>query len=681
MDYNKKQMQPLIDKYGINPETNKLFAQICEMFEGQSNYQLWAVKMVFSQSITFDELKAVNEWIKTNAEQIVKLEKQNIVSYANKTKFSQLRKEIDGLTKLSFIKDIISHFNTAQKKMLSDAILGGTEMTPLAANQSAHINEWYGILKAFDKKPFGIKSKFYSNCSSFTDTTKLLQAIKSCLEASYSWKDGKEDLFAFMEHNAKDCDIVFNEGDCVIIHVPSYCSSKKLCGNGRTQWCITKEEHYFNSYVSNHSNRRQYFLFDFSRREIHPFAHIGFTIENGRGVVEAQTCNNSSMLSHPYSTEGESYSINDIFKKFNIDMSIFMKLPKDLGFNWRLSDFVEMVSNNKKAYTIAYADEGHLIIKVTSNNALDKLLSKTFINASDYYGSSTSAIYLALDFNKPIENDSSFIVLEFTKDQYGLLSCNKATNIYGVNVTTKGITKTIGVDTEKFLNLEPIDPSILLHKYINDGEEKKAIELIEKEGGNINVNYEFNQRIPIFSAIDTHMFDLFTAIINHKNFNPTISDGFDETLSETIIYLVGSDEIITSDEDDKILTKMINVLLNSKNYDFNAKDLNHDVPINVACEFPKVFWVVENLLSRKEIDINVTNDYGGTALGNCIRNNNLKALKLLGQRPDLKVTKEDMELANEYGIKLNEYIAPNPNFFDEIAPSTEAALEYELTRA
>ena len=33
MTYNKKQMQPLIDKFQINPETNKLFAKIIEMYE------------------------------------------------------------------------------------------------------------------------------------------------------------------------------------------------------------------------------------------------------------------------------------------------------------------------------------------------------------------------------------------------------------------------------------------------------------------------------------------------------------------------------------------------------------------------------------------------------------------------------------------------------------------------
>ena len=90
MTYNKKQMQPLIDKYGINPETNKLFIKVCEMFDGQSNYQIWAVRMIFSQSMTFEELEHIHNWIVGNSNLISKLEKKNVVSYSNKSGIAQL---------------------------------------------------------------------------------------------------------------------------------------------------------------------------------------------------------------------------------------------------------------------------------------------------------------------------------------------------------------------------------------------------------------------------------------------------------------------------------------------------------------------------------------------------------------------------------------------------------------
>ena len=94
MDYNKKQMQPLISKYGINVETNKLFIKVCELFDGQSNYQTWAVKMIFSQAMTFEQLTFIHEWIEANGNMISKLDKKNIVSYSNKTAIAQLLKEI-----------------------------------------------------------------------------------------------------------------------------------------------------------------------------------------------------------------------------------------------------------------------------------------------------------------------------------------------------------------------------------------------------------------------------------------------------------------------------------------------------------------------------------------------------------------------------------------------------------
>ena len=66
MNYSKKQLQPLIDKFQINPETNKLFIGIIEMFDNQPNYQVWAVKMIFNKIITIDELKMIHDWADAN---------------------------------------------------------------------------------------------------------------------------------------------------------------------------------------------------------------------------------------------------------------------------------------------------------------------------------------------------------------------------------------------------------------------------------------------------------------------------------------------------------------------------------------------------------------------------------------------------------------------------------------
>lgn len=682
MDYNKKQMQPLISKYGINVETNKLFIKVCELFDGQSNYQTWAVKMIFSQAMTFEQLTFIHEWIEANGNMISKLDKKNIVSYSNKTAIAQLLKEIEGIKRISFIKSIISHFNTDQRKILTDSILGG-EPTPMEGYSNANIKKWYGVLKSFNKKPMGIKNKFYSTCSALRNADSLHQAILDCLEKDYEWTDGKEGLLSYMEHNTKDCEVVFDEGNCVIVRVPSFKSSHKLCGSGRTGWCLSREEPYFKNYVTSYQNRDQYFLFDFNRKETDAFAHIGFTVEGGFGVVEAQTCHNRPMKDVRWKQGDEELNIYDVFKKFGIDMNMFVRLPDDLGFKWNIEFIMDMISKNKESYAIAFEKDGRIIVNVLNTTAFRNFTNKTFIRA-DEFGcvDERNKIYLLMDFNLPIKNDKSLVAMSFMKDAYGSNSLARMRTILGTEITHDNYLSSIGISTDDFLGKEVIDPSIMLHKYIDEKNEKEAIKLIESEGGNINVNYEFNRRVPIFSAMNNKMFKLFETIVNHKSFNSRIEDGFGLTLLESLVYLIGENEVTKTKEDEKNLEKMIKSILNSKNYDFNIKDINNDTAINMACEFPSMVWVTNTLVSNKNVDVNVVNDFGESALGNCLKHNNLEALKLIGQRPDLVVREEDEKLAKANGINLKDYIKPNKSIFKEESVGTPSeALELEFAEA
>lgn len=679
MTYNKKQMQPLIDKYQINPETNKLFINTVEMFDGQTNYQNWAVKMIFSQTLAFDELKEIHDWIVANQNAISKLEKKNIVSYTNKTGIAQLKKEMVGLEMLSFIKNIISHFNTDQKKMLTNTLLD-KEYTPLEAYNNANLKKWYEVFRLFNKKPMARKNKFYSTCSAFKSCDKLLQAIENCLAESYEWD--KDDLLVYIERNANDCEIVYNEGPVVIIRVPSFESSNKLCGSGRTQWCITRESHFFSDYVTRYDGKRdQYFLFDFSRKETDCFAHVGFTVECGSGIIIAQTCDNKDMMGD-FKQGNETLSIHKLLAKIGVKTSKFIRLPKEIGFKWDIKSVVEMVKKNTKNYAIAFEGDNKLVLNILNNPALDNLVGHTFIKSGNFSVNDKNKVYLFMDFDLPFNEDNSMIAIQYSKDMYGTQSLVRMTETFGKDLTKEGYLSKIGVDTEKFLNREAIDPSILLHKLIDENNELGAIDLIKKESEKINVNFEFNTRVPIFSAINNRMYKLFDAIINHPKFDSKIEDGFGETLLESLLYLYGSDEIATSKEDNTLLTTMITSILNCKTFDFNALDLNNDTAINVACQFPTEAWIVKSLVANKNININCVNDFDVAALGQCITNNNLEALKLIGQRPDLKVREEDKKLAKSCGINLNEYIKPNEDIFTETpVESAEEALEYELSMA
>ena len=98
--YSKKQIEPLIKKYAINPETNTLFKDIINMFADKPNYQVWALKTVFSHALTFDNLVHIKNWSEENKNHIKSLTKKNIVSYSTKRDLLSLLKEIDGLNQI-----------------------------------------------------------------------------------------------------------------------------------------------------------------------------------------------------------------------------------------------------------------------------------------------------------------------------------------------------------------------------------------------------------------------------------------------------------------------------------------------------------------------------------------------------------------------------------------------------
>ena len=681
MTYNKKQMQPLIDKYAINPETNKLFASVCEMFDGQPNYQIWAVKMIFSKSMSMEDLEKIHEWASKNQTMVKSLEKQNIVSYSSKNAISQLFNEMKGLDNLAIIRNTINHFNTDQRKMLTNSLLP-KEYTALEGFSNTNVKKWADIFRKFNRLPLDRKNKFYSNCSKLRDLNDLQNAIVTCLEATYEWN--KEDLLAYVANVTTDCEVVLDNGNFVIVHVPSFKSSKLLCGNGRTKWCITREESYFSQYVTGQNNRDQYFLFDFGRKESDAFAHIGFTMENGRGFYCAQTCNNSSMMGG-YTQNGETLNINQALERAGCKMSIFLRLNALNNYKWDLENILNFIKKHPNDYAIAYEKEGRLIINVLNTNAIKSLIGHSIINLGNYMVDNNNKVYVFLDSNVKYNDERALIAMHYQKDQYGTLSLKRMNDPYNTDITKNGYLSKVGITTDNYLNREAIDPQVLLHKLIDENDEIGAIKLLEKEGKDFNVNYEFNQRVPIISAVNQKMYNLFEKIVAHPKFDSTIEDGFGETLLESLIYLYGSDEISASKTEEESLKRMIIAILKSDSYQFNVKDLNNDTAINIACEYTKMLWIVKALASKKDVDINIVNDFECAALGNCIRNKNLEALKVIGQRPDVKVRDEDKKLAKSYGINLNEYIKPNKDIFGSFKfegefalPTSEATANSEL---
>ena len=199
-----------------------------------------------------------------------------------------------------------------------------------------------------------------------------------------------------------------------------------------------------------------------------------------------------------------------------------------------------------------------------------------------------------------------------------------------------------------------VDACIQLHKLIDSGDEQGAINLINSERG-IDVSYEYNQRIPVFSAINSNMYDLFEVIVAHPTYDINVEDGFGESLLESLIYMYASDEITSDPSQNSALERMIKAILKYNAYNVNAKDLNEDTPLIISCEFKKLNWLTKEFLLNKDIDINVINDAECSALTEAICYKNLEAIKMLSKMRNLVVRDIDWEEAKKANIDLSEY--------------------------
>lgn len=658
MTYSKKQMQPLIDKYQINPETNKLFASIVEMFDGQPNYQVWAVKVVFSQAADFNQLILIHDWVSKNQSSVKLLSKQNIVSYSKKGDIASLINEMNTLDDLHVVKSTVSMFNTDQRKLLMSNIFGSEEPKVEELIKNTKFKKWAEKLRKFNKTSFDHRKKFFTLVSSMRNISDLENAINNCLTEKYHWD--KEDMLAFASNNCpNEFNVIYDKGDDVILHIKNYHASEKICGGGRTTWCITKQSSYFNDYVR--EGNSQYFYFDFSRKETDCFAHVGFTMKNGSGVVYAQTCDNHDMI-HGYTQGKETVSIQDIFNKLGIDNSYFMRLTSKPSYDWCLEGVLKICATHKDLYTVNY-NEGNKLIIGTRADCINQFVGYTFIKQNSLVNGNDSKVFLAFDFDKKCDDSKAIVAMSYKKDPYGTLSLYKVVDVFNADITKNNYLESIGIKEADYLHQDDIDPSVLLHKYIDTDNEKAALELLEKEGAKVNVNYEFESRTPIFSAIAHNMVKVFSKIVNTKGFDFSVKDGFGETILGSLLYLYASGEVDITKEEEKELENLMVPFLTSKYVDLNITNINDDSIINLACEYPKAVWLVKILASRKDVNVNIVNDINWTSLGNCIRKQNLEALRIIGQRPDLEVRDCDKEEAKKRGIDLSQFIKPTESIF------------------
>ena len=105
LNYSKKQLKSLIEKFNIDVENDSNFHDIITMFDGQTNYHIWAIKLFYGKVCGLDVICRIKAWSEMFKTEIKNLIKQNIVSYTTADELQSMFTEMRGLELLKNVRE------------------------------------------------------------------------------------------------------------------------------------------------------------------------------------------------------------------------------------------------------------------------------------------------------------------------------------------------------------------------------------------------------------------------------------------------------------------------------------------------------------------------------------------------------------------------------------------------
>lgn len=470
--YAKKRLAPMIQKYGIDVENDKVFQSIIALFNGQTDYQMWAIKVVYGRTTTLDDLNDIKAWADANPTEIAHLSMHNLVSYKTSADIALLHNEMQNLDAVRLVKATINRFNTAQRHALTNTILARVQETPNHALKDSLFKKFYTVAKSFDILPAHRQQKFMSLMSAVTDVNSIMNHMENAIQETYDWN--REDMLSYAQRCCPDVDVVYDKDNVVIARIPSFESSQKLCGNGRTSWCLTRDRGYFTRYTKENENAQQFFLFDFNRKENHDLAHVGFSVNPARGINYAHSTRNNNLMGS-VTVDGNSWDIHKVLKHHNIEKSVYVRLKKLTAYKWDKVSFTQMLATHH--IPVTELEDGRLIVTITDDSLYKRIMGHTLCPNLNTRENKYFALF---DFSKDVDNDKSILLFAFGKDRYETLSFKNMYDAYGSAESNPNVLGKNHVTSDMFVKQGDINPNILLHKLIDEENIKAAIKLLEE---------------------------------------------------------------------------------------------------------------------------------------------------------------------------------------------------------
>lgn len=403
---NAKLIKELKNKFCIDFQANALAKFFFALSEGSKNFFQWAVNAYYRQNIRLDDIMSIFTWNECYGQLVKQLSRGTITAYNTKERIDELKVEMQSLRKQKRIADTMNAFNTVQKKMLKGATLSDKD------------NE---ALNKFAKLSDAKQLNFIKKVSSVDNLGELLRQLRFATSVHFDWnKDAFMDYIKNVE--GIDCKVVFEKDNVVLLQVADYETIKRLAKT--TNWCISKNKSYWNSYVEGRHAATQYIIFDFNKNEDDNLSIVGFTVIRNKGITNAHDFVNNDLTKNgnvvprtiksyisKYIASNNIYTILGID---GIDVSMFVKYDKQ-PYEWNkeamLKRLYECV-NKENVHVLCDNADGKMALMVTDSH-IGYFFGEAYLdNISDCEWDEKHIIFFDFKKNK---YDSSKIVFSIVE--------------------------------------------------------------------------------------------------------------------------------------------------------------------------------------------------------------------------------------------------------------------------
>ena len=384
--------------------------------DGSKNFFSWAVKAYIKTRISVYTIDWIMGWNSKYSQLSNKLKKNTITAYTSHEDFVDIIQELITLRRNKRANDVISTFNTAQKKALKGFNMGIRE---------------YDILSKFSKLSLRKKQNFIRKVSTFTDPAEIIKHMSFLTDVHFEWN--KESVLNVINNTDNiNCEIIIDKDDCLLVKVNDYDTVKRLAKT--TNWCISKDKKYWNQYVRSEKGDKQYMLFDFSLKEDDNYSIVGFTTTKNKGITRAHDFQNNNIVSsdrRDMMSEIQSFiahiaratgiiNIYSVLDKNGIDPSILSPSVEN-KYEWNRNSmfaFLDTCLNGDGGYYIIHEDATRVAF-ICDNPDIRFFLGDAFLNTQREYNQTMNSdltVIVFADFAKKGTDPNKLV--------YGIISHN-----------------------------------------------------------------------------------------------------------------------------------------------------------------------------------------------------------------------------------------------------------------